>query len=232
MGKFNNSMVSEVFSMPDRECDSTWFPLTKRAPTIRVSVVLAVAAAVRRRFHPPEALTRNRQKNAFRVSEKHTSWPNLCHTHCVTAITRQPAGAHDRVPQVRGSAESAADPPALSLPSPPRRIASTRAAILQRFGITSEPARSFPPGPSSGGRAVCGQWPLICAVAAPVPELSCTFPRTSPAQLGTKITKRTHRQNGTPCEINASTSSARFLVEKRTHRLPPRAAGKVIAASC
>ena len=33
--------------------------------------------------------TNNRQKTVFRVSEKHAPLPNLCHTHCVTAITRR-----------------------------------------------------------------------------------------------------------------------------------------------
>lgn len=68
--------------------------------------------------------TSNRQKTAFRVSEKHTPFPNLCHTCLVTAITRLQlkettglltTGLRDRepaygcVPQGRGSAENAED---------------------------------------------------------------------------------------------------------------------------
>ena len=73
-------------------------------------------------FNPHEACfseTKNRQKTSFHVSEKHTPFPNLCHTCHVTATTRQPAGARGRVsPQAcgcvsqgRGSAENAADQP-------------------------------------------------------------------------------------------------------------------------
>jgi len=41
--------------------------------------------------------TRNRSKTAFRVSQKHTPLPNLCHTRCVTATTRQGSSGTTRL---------------------------------------------------------------------------------------------------------------------------------------
>lgn len=79
-------------------------------------------------FAPCFSETRNRQKTAVHVSQKPPPWPNLCHTNCVTATTRQQVNgtrglrttgplilrfiARGCVLQVRGSAENAADHPA------------------------------------------------------------------------------------------------------------------------
>jgi len=87
--------------------------------------------------------TRNRQKAALRVSQKHTAWPNLCHTHGVTATTRQAVGARGCVPQGRGSAENAADQAAPLLPNGTLRIKSTRTAVFQPNRISYPAFRSL-----------------------------------------------------------------------------------------
>ena len=65
-------------------------------------IIAIIAFAV----HPPPprfSETENRSKTAFRVSEKHTPLPNLCHTHSVTATNRQRAGGGARIFPIRGA---------------------------------------------------------------------------------------------------------------------------------